>query len=267
MRFRLPTLALLLPSAGAALCLACFGLALLIAAIPSSEGHSFCGKEDVFPNDDNNDRGNGNVYTTATIPTDCAELDLRYQNIGASGAHAIAQALKHNTALKLLNLLSNDIGISGEHALAEMLKVNTGLQKLDLRFNTIGASGAAAIAEALKVNTALTLLNLNGNDIGDDGAVVISEALKVNTGLATLGLERNNIRASGATAIAEALKVNAALKTVYLGSNYIYDVAITKSLAASLTANKDPKERAAKKARQRSASEIKLLDAAQKVEL
>ena len=46
----------------------------------------------------------------------------------------------------------NSIGDDGAKAIAEALKVNPVLTVLDLHYNNIGVDGAKAIAEALKVN-------------------------------------------------------------------------------------------------------------------
>ena len=118
----------------------------------------------------------------------CTTLSLSSNTIGPSGAAAIAEALKNNTALTYLRLDSNSIGASGAAAIAEVLKGNTALTSLHLNSNNIGDIGAVAIVEALKSNTALTYLNLYNNNIGDSGAVAIAEALKINAAVTELRL-------------------------------------------------------------------------------
>ena len=51
---------------------------------------------------------------------------------------------------------NSNIGDSGAAAVADALKSNTALIERWLDYNTIGDSGAAAIGEALKSNAALT---------------------------------------------------------------------------------------------------------------
>ncbi|MBM94117.1 MAG: hypothetical protein CMF51_05145, partial [Legionellales bacterium] len=51
-------------------------------------------------------------------------------------------------------------------ALAEALKTNATLTVLNLRDNNIGPEGAIALADALKINTTLTYLSLWNNTIG-----------------------------------------------------------------------------------------------------
>jgi hypothetical protein len=115
------------------------------------------------------------------------ELDLFRNNIGESGAAAIAEALKVNSTLQQLDLRWNAIGSSGAAAIAEALKVNSSLQELCLGCNAIGSTGAAAIAEALKVNASLQKLCLRGNYMGCAGAAAIEESLE----RLFLGLEQN----------------------------------------------------------------------------
>ena len=73
--------------------------------------------------------------------------------------------------MKKLYLYSNQIGDTGATALAVGLKVNTVLEGLILNGNRIGDAGVTALAEALKVNTVLESLMLSDNRIGDAGAL------------------------------------------------------------------------------------------------
>lgn len=88
------------------------------------------------------------------------------------------------------------INDSGAAAIAEALKNNTALTFLNLGYNTIGDSGAAAIAEALKSNAALTELRLHSNNIGDSGAAALVEMLEINTAVTMLPLDNNNVMCS-----------------------------------------------------------------------
>ena len=164
-------------------------LAVLLAAVPvEAKG---CDSSDVLPA--------GAPFSSPALVVDfegCTKLVLDNNNIGDSGAVAIAEALKNNTALTWLYLGYNTIGDSGAAALAKALKSNTALTRLDLDYNNIGDSGAAALAEELKSNTALTELRLDYNNIGDSGAAALAEALKSNTAVRTLTLHSNNITCS-----------------------------------------------------------------------
>jgi hypothetical protein len=94
-------------------------------------------------------------------------LDLGRNQIGAAGAKAVSEALKHNTTLTSLDLEANLISTAGAKDLSEALKHNTTLTSLNLGRNQIDAAGAKDLSEALKHNTTLTLLDLGYNQIGD----------------------------------------------------------------------------------------------------
>eukprot|EP00966_Prymnesium_polylepis_P281890 6514036-Prymnesium_polylepis.1 len=90
-------------------------------------------------------------------------LDLSYMftTISTIGARALAEALKTNRALTILDLTANRIGVEGTRALAQALKVNTGLRSLHLSSDMIGgAEGVRLLSDALKSNSVLTSLSL-----------------------------------------------------------------------------------------------------------
>ncbi|KAH8019708.1 hypothetical protein HPB51_021030 [Rhipicephalus microplus] len=100
----------------------------------------------------------------------------------ANGAVAIAAALAENTTLVSLRIASNSIGPMGARALAETLKTNSSLSVLDLR-DAIGTSGAVAFATTLKMNCKLEELHVCGNVISEEGIVAIAEAVMDNKSL------------------------------------------------------------------------------------
>ena len=189
-------------------------LAFILAVVPVEAQYKYCHSRDVLPA--------GANFSSPALVVDlegCTALNLYSSNIGDSGAAAIAEALKSNTAVTLLFLYNNNIGDRGAAAVAGAVKNNAAVTTLYLYSNNIGDSGAAAIAEALK-NNALTKLDLGSNAIGDSGAAAIAEALKSNTALTYLQLYNNNIGDSGAAAIGEALKSNTALTSLGLSFQF-----------------------------------------------
>jgi len=62
------------------------------------------------------------------------------------------RAIRENKTAKLA-LRGNRIGEAGVKEVAEALKANTTLTMLNLRDNSIGDAGAKEVAEALKANT------------------------------------------------------------------------------------------------------------------
>ncbi|KAF9570637.1 hypothetical protein EC968_001524 [Mortierella alpina] len=131
----------------------------------------------------------------------------------------LADALKVNTTLTILNLTSSSVGINGAQALAEALKTNTTLTTLNLAHNSIGDSAARALAVALQTNSSLTILDLGHNSIGDSGAQALAEALQTNRGLMTLVLRSNSIGEDGGLSLAETLKTNTSLTSLDLEDN------------------------------------------------
>jgi hypothetical protein len=86
------------------------------------------------------------------------ELYLCGNRLGDEGVSVLADALKSNCTLRVLDLGRNRFGDQGARDLAEFLRSNSSLQELNVWGNSIGPSGAAAVAEALRANRSLRLL-------------------------------------------------------------------------------------------------------------
>ena len=149
------------------------------------------------------------------------KLYLWEKVVGDDGATAIAEGLKTNSALQVLQLERNDVGAAGATAIAEGLKTNSTLQTLNLGFNKVGAAGATAMAEGLKTNSTLQTLNLHNNKVGDAGATAMAEGLKTNSTLQELNLQLNKVGDAGAAAL---FGSGASLRVLYLGQNAITTV-------------------------------------------
>ena len=157
-------------------------IVLLITGVPANgmqcdSSNCYCGGADVFPDYQTKKP----PYNNAHIPSNCTVLRIDGAEVRARGAIALAQQLKVNTMLKVLDLNSTS------------------------SWHYIGNRGATAIAEALKVNAVLKELLLNRNRVGDRGATAFAEALKHNAVLASLVLDNNNVKSCGAMAIAAGL--------------------------------------------------------------
>ncbi|EFH68963.1 hypothetical protein ARALYDRAFT_888610 [Arabidopsis lyrata subsp. lyrata] len=117
-----------------------------------------------------------------------ATIDLGGNNIHAEGVNAIAQALKDNAIIttfhgnvKMLKLGWCQIAAKGAEHIADMLRYNNTISVLDLRANGLRDEGASCLARSLKVvNEALTSVDLGFIEIRDDGAFAIAQALKAN---------------------------------------------------------------------------------------
>ena len=78
----------------------------------------------------------------------------------------LAETLRLNTTLTLLDLGVNGLGEGGGRALAETLRLNTTLTSLDLFGIGLRDDGGRALAETLRLSTTLTLVHLGGNHLG-----------------------------------------------------------------------------------------------------
>ena len=108
-----------------------------------------------------------------------------------------------------LDLKHNNIGNTGACALAHVLKWTTTLIEVDLSFNyNIFARGGKALADALKYNKSLKFLWMQGNSIGDDGAKAMISMLKKNNTLSFLDLQRNDISKHLVLQLEEAARVD-----------------------------------------------------------
>ena len=122
-------------------------------------------------------------------------------------AMLLAECLKTNKGLRVLNLNCNLVGEVGTIALSKVLS-NTGvnccrLTKLGLQYNQVKDNGAGAISEMLQTNTTLQELGLSNNKITTKGAITIAEGLANNTTLTRLEVARNFIALRGKDALYE----------------------------------------------------------------
>lgn len=76
-------------------------------------------------------------------------------------AHALqlAESLKGNTSLKVLDIAANNIGPEGIKVLLEALRGNNTLRNLELGYNPIGEEGAKHLADVVKYDLAVGFLS------------------------------------------------------------------------------------------------------------
>eukprot|EP01031_Cornospumella_fuschlensis_P023385 gene23385-28377_t len=160
--------------------------------------------------------------------------------VGDTGVIELAKALRgENTFVHKIFLAQNQIGEEGARALADALRVNSGVQMVDLGVNKVSNAGAVALGEALKAGSCrLGWLCLKRNQIGNAGAIAIGAALKENTTIQCLDLSANQIEDGGAIALADGLKDNrgSVLTSLFLDANQIRDVGAT-ALGAAIKEN------------------------------
>eukprot|EP00057_Strongylocentrotus_purpuratus_P016730 XP_011671204.1 PREDICTED: leucine-rich repeat-containing protein 74B [Strongylocentrotus purpuratus] len=105
------------------------------------------------------------------------------------GHAALANALKVNTILEVLDLSNNGMSVPGCIALMRALKLNTGLRILNLSYNHINSIGAQKLSIGIKKNTRLAALLLTSNPIGDEGMVALCKAFKLNPTLRLVAVQ------------------------------------------------------------------------------
>jgi Ran GTPase-activating protein (RanGAP) involved in mRNA processing and transport len=151
-----------------------------------------------------------------------SKLFLRSTKVSDVGMTALAQALKSNATVKVidLDLGMNKVGIAGWTSFSQALARNTSVETLTI-FDSLSDDGAVPVFAALKRNTTLTKLDLESNNVGQKGAAMLAEALECNTSLSTLNLSYNAIGDEGYTALLRVLKEsNISLKNIELGSHW-----------------------------------------------
>ena len=143
--------------------------------------------------------------------TSLVKLGLEDLALGRDAAMGIAQGLRKNRRLRILNLSGNRITVHGAEALAEALQENNSLQELRLDGCLICADGSFAMGDMLTLNRGLRKLNLGQNRLRGLGIYEIAESLRVNNTLHSLVLSKNLINKEGWDFLKEAMRVNTSL--------------------------------------------------------
>ncbi|KAH7099969.1 RNI-like protein [Auriculariales sp. MPI-PUGE-AT-0066] len=143
-------------------------------------------------------------------------LDLRNNDI-RNGVTYIAQVLKRNRTLKVLNLSENKIDVQGLIAIAESLKYNACLETLDLSKNPCcapasaqgtGLEGITSLRTAFTLNKSLKRLFLSGTGLTTAGAIALAEFLPESLSLLHLDLTQNSLDIAAVMALSSGLRAN-----------------------------------------------------------
>lgn len=128
----------------------------------------------------------------------------------------LAQALKKNGTLKVLNLSDNNLEVSALIAIADVLKYNPVLETLDLSHNPCcgpGLEGINTLRTAFTLNSNLKRLFLNDTDLPSEGAIALAEFLPEAKSLIHLDLTENfELDVAGVMALSVAVKMNRSLR-------------------------------------------------------
>ncbi|RDX54543.1 RNI-like protein [Lentinus brumalis] len=145
-------------------------------------------------------------------------LDLKGNDI-RTGITYIAQVLKRNRTLKVLNLSENKLDVMGLTAIAEALKYNSCLETLDLSKNPCcgpGLEGIQSLRTAFTLNNALKRLFLSSTSMTSAGAIALAEFLPESASLLHLDLTMNNLDLAGVMALSSGLKANHVMRCLDL---------------------------------------------------
>ncbi|KAG8951134.1 hypothetical protein FRC04_006793 [Tulasnella sp. 424] len=141
-------------------------------------------------------------------------LDIRGNDL-RTGVTYIAQVLKRNRTLKVLNLSENRVDVLGLVAVAEALKYNSTLETLDMSRNPCcgpGLEGITSIRTAFTINTSLKRLFLSNTNLTSPGAIALAEFLPEARHLLHLDLTANPLDIAGVMALSVGLKMNETIR-------------------------------------------------------
>lgn len=149
-------------------------------------------------------------------------LWLKRNPLGPAGARALAELLRVQPGLEVLDLTNTRLGDAGAEAIAAGLLAQVdaprGLQVLMLGSNGIGVRGCEALAEALARHPHLRELVLAVSPLGDAGAQLLAAGLARSRRLTSLDLASCGIGVAGLAALLDALGPASGLVTLDLGS-------------------------------------------------
>ncbi|XP_036124559.1 leucine-rich repeat-containing protein 45 isoform X1 [Molossus molossus] len=155
------------------------------------------------------------VHLTDLVLSDCM--------LSEEGATLLLHGLCANTVLRFLDLKGNNLQATGAKALGKLLRQNKSIQSLTLEWNNLGAweDAFTTFCRALAGNVALRQLDLRNNQISHRGAEELALALKSNASLQQLDLRWNNIGLLGGRALVNCLPSNRTLWRLELAGNNV----------------------------------------------
>nr|XP_006815323.1 PREDICTED: leucine-rich repeat-containing protein 34-like isoform X2 [Saccoglossus kowalevskii] len=159
------------------------------------------------------------LYETLKNNAYIHSMDLRYNNIGDTGAEYIAKLLEETVVLRSVNLMCNDIGEAGAKVIAKAFQTNETLVSLKLNGNKIGNKGGMAFAGVLQVNNTLEELDLGDTDQGTESVIALATVLNQNKSIRALNVNRPLLfshQEETTVHMARMLKVTSTLQELHL---------------------------------------------------
>jgi hypothetical protein len=180
-----------------------------------------------------------NVALGLRLNQGLTRLDLSYTNCNDQAARVLGMVLERNRSLRQLVLYDNCI--EDPTTIAQALKSNTTLEVLDISHNVLAGPGVLLLAEAIGLNSGLTDLNLSKNYLDTSFSSQFAESLRKNSTLTQLDLSRNFLRDAGIALLGQALVRNSTLTSLcltYTGCNSEGCVGLASAVAANVSLKK-----------------------------
>ncbi|KAK7062731.1 hypothetical protein VNI00_000219 [Paramarasmius palmivorus] len=169
-------------------------------------------------------------------------LDLKGNDL-RNGTTYLAQVLKRNRTLKVLNLSENKLDVACLVAIADALKYNTCLETLDLSRNPCCGSGSSSGSGSLtkdrdRLTHGNSTLSRSDKPSELEGIQSLRTSLTLTTSLKRLFLSSTNLNTQGAIALAEFLPESRSLLHLDLTGNDDLGVAGVMALNEGLKRNR-----------------------------
>lgn len=119
-------------------------------------------------------------------------LDLKGNNIGPKGFLEIFQALKQNKVINRIHLkvlkslqipwnnLTSNGNLQALEELFQMMNITRSISHIDLQNNGIKSSGAAILSNIIRNSPYLTSIDLRWNDLSNQGVQIIVGSVHAN---------------------------------------------------------------------------------------
>ena len=109
-------------------------------------------------------------------------VNLKLNRIDDKGGSKLCiDLMNNNNTIQDINLSSNSLGHMFAESLAELLKINKSIRKIDISCNFITANNAATLRDSLENNENVISIDIRGNnDLGDENEEMIHEIVTKN---------------------------------------------------------------------------------------
>ena len=164
----------------------------------------------------------GALHLTKVLPCYTALTSLRLwkTKLGIEGAKLLSSSLQHLPKLEVLSLEDNELKTEGTNYIAQALPSLPLLRELYLHVNKMGQEGVVALSGPLAVLGSLQILTLDENQIGKSGLLLLLAALsKGISRLTLLGLAFNQLGDEGARELLDCLPRMTKLRKLTMSGN------------------------------------------------